>query len=136
VRYPCNLFVEYHPTHLCPHLAEAQKFVTQQQPTMLTNPFQHGKNLTQASVSTEGGSLGPSPSSSNLATANIYMMKGDAFISTRAHEYSKPSTSEKGKEAKLPSLPLQIEKTLGETMTCIPKGKFKKASHNPNAKVS
>jgi hypothetical protein len=46
VRYPCNLCAEDHPTHLCPRLAEAQKFVTQQQPVVLTNPFQHGKNLT------------------------------------------------------------------------------------------
>jgi hypothetical protein len=64
------------------------------------------------------------------------MMKGDAFISTRAHDYSKPSTSEKGKEAKLPSLPLQIEKNLGETMTCILKGTFKKSSHNPNKRAA
>jgi hypothetical protein len=63
------------------------------------------------------------------------MMKGGAFISTRMHDYSKPSTSKKGKEAELPSLPLQIEKTLGETMTCIPKVTFKKDSHNPNARV-
>jgi hypothetical protein len=64
------------------------------------------------------------------------MVKGEAFISTRAHDYSKPSTSEKGKEAELPSLPLQLEKTLGKTMTCIPKGTFKKASHNPNARAA
>jgi hypothetical protein len=64
------------------------------------------------------------------------MVKGDAFLSTRAHDYSKPSASEKGKEADLPSLPLQIEKTLGETMTHIPKGAFKKDSHNPNARVA
>jgi hypothetical protein len=55
---------------------------------------------------------------------------------TRAHDYSKPSAFEKGKEAELPSLPLQIEKTLGETMTCIPKGSFKKASHNPNTRAA
>jgi hypothetical protein len=67
---------------------------------------------------------------------NMYMMKGDAFISTRAHEYSRPSTSEKGKEVEIPSLPLQIEKTLGEKMTRIPKGTFKKASHNPNARAA
>jgi hypothetical protein len=67
---------------------------------------------------------------------NVYMMKGDAFISTRAHDYSKPRMSEKGKEAELPSLPLQIEKALGETMTLIPKGAFKKASHNPNARAA
>jgi hypothetical protein len=128
--------MEDHPTHLCPQLAEAQKFVTQQQPAVLTNPFQHGQNLTQASPSTEGGSQGPSPSLNNPASTNVYMMKGDAFISTRAHDYSKPSTFEKGKEAKLPSLPLQIEKTLGKTMTCIPKGAFKKYSHNPNARAT
>ena len=55
---------------------------------------------------------------------------------TRVHNYSKPSASEKGKEADLPSLPLQIEKTLGETMTRIPKGAFKKDSHNPNARAA
>jgi hypothetical protein len=69
--------------------------VTQQQPVVLTNPFLHGKNLTQASPSAEGGSQGPSPSLKNPKSANVYMMKGDAFISTRAHDYSKPSTSEK-----------------------------------------
>jgi hypothetical protein len=64
------------------------------------------------------------------------MVKGDAFLSTRAHAYSQPSTSKKGKEVERPSLPLQIDKTLGETMTCIPKGAFKKYSHNPNTRVS
>jgi hypothetical protein len=64
------------------------------------------------------------------------MVKNDAFITTRAHDYSKPSASEKGKEVEIPSLPLQIEKTLGETMTRIPKGAFKRASHNPNARAA
>ena len=64
------------------------------------------------------------------------MVRGDAFISTRVYDYSKPSAYKKGKEADLPSLPLQIEKTLGETMTHIPKGAFKKASHNPNARAT
>jgi hypothetical protein len=85
-------------------------------------------------MSMEGGSQGPPPPSNN--PMNVYMVKGDAFLSTRAHAYSQPSTSEKGKEVELPSLPLQIEKTLGETMTCIPKGAFKRASHNPNARAS
>jgi hypothetical protein len=94
VRYPCNLCMKDHPTHLCPRLAEAQKFVTQQQPVVLSNPFQHGKNLTQASASMKGGSQSPSPSLNNSASTNVYMVKGDAFISIRAHDYSKPSTSE------------------------------------------
>jgi hypothetical protein len=136
VRYPCNLNTEDHPTHLCPRLAKAQKFVMQQQQAVLTNPFQHGKNITQASARTEGGSQDPSPPMNNPASVNVYMVRGDAFILTRVHEYSKQSTSEKGKEAELPSLPLQIEKTLGETMTCIPKGTFKKDSHNPNARAA
>jgi hypothetical protein len=47
-----------------------------------------------------------------------------------------PETTEKGKEAVNPSIPLQIEKTMGETMTRIPKGAFKKSSHNLNARAS
>jgi hypothetical protein len=43
---------------------------------------------------------------------------------------------EKGKEATNPPVPLQIEKTMGETMTRIPKGAFKKASHNLNARAA
>jgi hypothetical protein len=136
VRYMCNLCTEDHLTHQCPQLAEAQKFVTQQHPVVLTNLFQHGQNLTQTSTSTEGGIQGPSSYSNNPASANVYMMKGDTFISTRVHDYSKPSTSKKGKEAKIPSLPPHIKRTLGEIMTHIPKGAFKKASHNPNARVS
>jgi hypothetical protein len=128
--------MEDHPTHLCPRLAEAQKFVTQQQPAVLTNPFQHGQNLTQAFVRIEGGNQEPCSPLNNPASANVYMVRGDTFISTRAHEYSKPSTSDKGKEAGLPSLPLQIEKMLGEIMTHIPKGAFKKASHNPNTRAA
>jgi hypothetical protein len=98
--------MEDHPTHLCPRLVEAQKFVMQQQQAVLTNPFQHGKNLTQASASTEGGSQEPYPPLKNLASANVYMVRGDAFVSTREHDYSKPSTSKKGKEVDLLSLPL------------------------------
>jgi hypothetical protein len=120
-------FVKDHLNHLCPRLVEAQKFV---------NPFQHGQNLTQASASMEGGSQETCLPSNNPASANIYMVRGDAFISTRVYKYSKPSTSEKGKEADLPSIPLHIEKILGETMTRIPKGAFKKSSHNPNVRAA
>jgi hypothetical protein len=135
-RYPCNLCAEDHPTHLCPRLAEAQKFVTQHQQAVLTNPFQHGQNLTQASASTEKGSHESCPPQNASSSMNVYMMKSDAFIATRAHDYTKSSASDKGKEAEIPSLPLQIEKTLGETMTRIPKGAFKRASHNPNARAA
>jgi hypothetical protein len=91
--------VEDHPTHLCPRLVEAQKFVTQKQQAVLTNPFQHGKNLTQASTSAEGGNQETCPPPNNSSSMNVYMVRGDAFIMTRAHDYSKASACEKGKEA-------------------------------------
>jgi hypothetical protein len=103
---------------------------------VLTNPFQHGQNLTQASTSAEGGSQETFPPPNNFSSVNVYMVRGDALIMTRAHDYSKPSASEKGKEVEIPSLPLQIEKRLGETMKHIPKGAFKKDSHNPNARAT
>jgi hypothetical protein len=83
------------------------------------NPFTHGKNLTQASANVDGGSQGPPSSFSNPSTLNIYMLKGEAHITTRAHDYRTPSTIQKGKEAKNPSVPLQIKRTMGETMTHI-----------------
>jgi hypothetical protein len=64
------------------------------------------------------------------------MLKGDAHIATRTHDYIMINTFDKGKEDKNPYVPLHIKKTLGETITCIMKGVFKKASHNPNARVS
>jgi hypothetical protein len=64
------------------------------------------------------------------------MMRSDAHLHTIAHNYRMPESVEKGKEASNSSPPLQIEKTVGETMTRIPKGVFKKASHNPNARAA
>jgi hypothetical protein len=63
------------------------------------------------------------------------MMKGDAYIANRAHDYRMSETAEKGKEVVNPFFPLHIGKTMGETMTCILKGAFKKYSHNPNTRV-
>jgi hypothetical protein len=100
------------------------------------NPFPHGKNLTQASANVDGGSQGPPSSSSNPLPSNVYMLKDDAHIATRTHDYGMPNTSENGKEVENPSVPLQIERTMGETMTCILKGAFKKDSHNPNSRAA
>jgi hypothetical protein len=135
-KYPCNICKKYHLTHQCPRLAKAQKLLAQQQPAVLTNLFLHGKNLSQASSSAEGASQGPPPSSNNPSSANVYMMKGSIDIMTRTYDYGIPNTFEKGKEAKNPNLPLQIEKMLGKKMTHIPKGAFKKYSHNPNERAS
>jgi hypothetical protein len=64
------------------------------------------------------------------------MWKGNVNIATRTCNYRMENTYEKGKEDEKSPLPLQIEKTLGETMTRIPKGAFKKDSHNPNARAA
>jgi hypothetical protein len=95
-----------------------------------------GKILLKPLQFVEGGIQETCPPPNNPSSMNVYMVRGDAFIMTRAHDYSKPRTSEKGQEADLPSLLLQIEKTLGETMTCIPKGAFKKYSHSPNVRAA
>jgi hypothetical protein len=57
-------------------------------------------------MNVDGGSQGPPLSSSNPSTLNIYMLKGEAHIATRAHDYGTPSTVEKGKETKKPFVPL------------------------------
>jgi hypothetical protein len=56
----CNLCTEDHLTHLFPRPAESQKLLAHQQPALLTNPFPHGKNMSQAStyLSVEAGSQG------------------------------------------------------------------------------
>jgi hypothetical protein len=67
---------------------------------------------------------------------NIYMMNAEAHLTNRAQYYGMSKSVEKGKEATSPATPLQIEKVTGETMTHIPKGAFKKYSHNPNASTA
>jgi hypothetical protein len=128
--------MEDHPIHLCPRIVEAYKLLAQQQPIFLMNPFPHGKNMTQASLSADGGSQGPPASSSNPLVVNVYMMKGDSYIATRAHDYGIPESAKKGKEAINSTVSLQIKNTSGEIMTHIPKGAFKKDSHNLNVRAT
>jgi hypothetical protein len=72
----------------------------------------------------------------NNGVANVYMMKSEPNIQTKDHNYGMSESVEKGKEASNPLPPLQIENTVGETITHIPKGAFKNSSHNPNARVA
>jgi hypothetical protein len=58
----------------------------------------------------------PSP---NNPVVKIYMMNTDAHLSTNTCDYGTLKSIEKGKEASNPLTPLQIEKTVGETMTHI-----------------
>jgi hypothetical protein len=72
----------------------------------------------------------------NNGATNVYMMRSYAHLQTRAHDYRMPESADKGKEASNPPPPLHIENIVGETMTHIPKGAFKKDSHNPNTRVA
>jgi hypothetical protein len=71
---------------------------------------------------------------SNNGEEKFYMIRSDVHLQTRAHNYKMPEFDEKGKESSNATPPLQIEKIVGETMTCIPKGVFKKDSGNLNAR--
>jgi hypothetical protein len=89
-----------------------------------------------ASSSVEGGNHGSPTTTSNNPAMNIYMMNFEANIMTRAQDYKMLKFVEKGKESMNPPNPLQIEKTVGETMTRIPKGSFKKDYHNSNVRAA
>jgi hypothetical protein len=64
------------------------------------------------------------------------MLKGDAHIETREHDYRMSKTDEKGKEVVNQFVHIHIDKTMGEIMTRIPKGEFKKYFHNWNMRDS
>jgi hypothetical protein len=102
----------------------------------VNEPISSWEKFNSSLFEEDGGSQGPPPSSSNPSSVNVYMMKGDAYIETRAHDYRMPNTAKKGKEVENPYVPLQIEKTMGETMTHILKGEFKKDLHNPKARAT
>jgi hypothetical protein len=91
--------------------------------------------MNQASSSMDGGSKGPPSYSTNPLATNISIMKGDAYIATRAPDYGMLEYVEKGKESTNPHVPLQIERKMGEIMTSIQKGAFNKDSHNLNAQA-
>jgi hypothetical protein len=76
-------------THQCPQIEEAQKLLAQQQPIVLTNPFPQGKNMAQASSSTNlpRGNQGAPTLNANTGATNVYMMRSYAHLQTRAHDY-------------------------------------------------
>jgi hypothetical protein len=108
LKYLCNLFMEDNLTDLFPRIVEAQNLLAQQQPIVLTNPFTHGKNMAQASVSSrmEGGSQGPPAYTSNTSATNVYMLKGDAHIATISRDYNMLEYVEKGKKSTNSPFPL------------------------------
>jgi hypothetical protein len=98
--------------------------------------FSQGKTMAQDSASTSATDIsqGPPAPTNNNPTANIYMMTVEAHLTTRERDYGMLKYVKKDKESTNPMDPLQIKKATGEIMTRIPKGAFKKASHNPNVR--
>jgi hypothetical protein len=54
-------------------------------------------------------------------------------LSIRSRDYNNPESTSKGKETYDPQGPLHIENTEKETMSCIPKGVYKRMFYNPDA---
>jgi hypothetical protein len=135
-KYDCNLYMEDHPTHLFPRLAEAQKLLRIVAAYCINKPISTWEKYHSSLFERGWGKSGTPMYSSNPSVLNIYMMKGDNYIETRAQDYGMSKTVEKGKEVVNPYVPLQIERTMGKKMTCILKGVFKKYSHNPNVRAS
>jgi hypothetical protein len=54
----------------------------------------------------------------------------------RNQNYDNPELTEKGKKTSKEQAPLHIQKYDKETVSCIPKGIYKRTSHNPNARVT
>jgi hypothetical protein len=80
--------------------------------------------MAQVSSSTNvlGGNQGAPTLNANIGSANLYMMRADVDLHNMTYDYRMPEYVEKGKEAPNLLSPFHIEKTMGETVTRIPKG--------------
>jgi hypothetical protein len=67
---------------------------------VLNNPFPKGKNMAQASSSTNapGGNQGAPMLNSNNGDANVYMMISYDYLHTKAHDYGMLESTDKEKE--------------------------------------
>ena len=106
---------------------QAQNLLKNQQPTILKDPFPQGQNATL--VSNVAGGTTNSPEQNYI---NMDRTKTLLHIINKNYE---TKTLEKGKSIGETSNPLTIEKPV-EPMPKIPKGVFKKALHNPNARAA
>jgi hypothetical protein len=138
VKFPCNICSEDHLTHQCPNMEEAQCLLVQQQPVVLKNPFPQGNNMQVGSSggNPQGGTQNAPLSDGTMSFINmVNHKKEDIDLLTKSHDYGNPESTSKGKETSNPQNSLHIEKPEKETMSCILKGVYKHASHNPNARV-
>jgi hypothetical protein len=90
VKFPCNIFTEYHLTHLCPKILEATRIVSLP-PVVMTNPFPHKQHMALSSSNVEnvvGGCQNPLMQDGDHLCIN--MVKSEDNVATRSHNYSSP----------------------------------------------
>jgi hypothetical protein len=135
VKFPCNLFIDDHLTHLFPKLAEAVRLLAQSS-TVLKNPFTHNQHL--ASISSNSGNAiggGQNQQSQDGDHLCINMVNVKVNVATRSRDYIS-SQANPSLESPPPPLEknLQIEKL--EPPPHILKGVLKRSTHNPNARAT
>ena len=128
VNFTCKFFQGDHFTQQFPLMDQAQNLLKNQQPALLKDPFPKGKNTTY--VSNVAGGTSSAPPDQNY----INMVRSSTLLQKRNKNYELEA-SEKGNSTGETSNPLVIEKPT-DPIPKILKGVFKKAFHNPNARVA
>jgi len=104
---------------------------------VLKNHFLQEKDL-QASSSNfnqQGNTSISPPSNGYQGIVNMLISSklNDVDLSTRSQNYDNPELTKKGKKTSEDWTPLHIESFKKETTSHIPKGFYKRTTHNPNA---
>jgi len=100
MKLPCNICSEYHLTHQCLNMEEAQFLLAHQQLVMLKNLFPCGHNL---QVGSSGGNMQGDTQNAPFLDGSMYIInmvnhKEEVGFSTRAHDYDNLELTSKGKK--------------------------------------
>jgi hypothetical protein len=88
VKFPCNICIDNHLTHLCPKLAEVASLLSLP-PIVLTNPFPHSQHMDSSSSNSRNvvsGSQNPPTQYSDHLCIN--MVKSQVNVATRSCDYN------------------------------------------------
>jgi hypothetical protein len=90
VKFPCNLCIDNHLTHLCPKLSEVA-WCLSLSPAMMTNTFPHNQHMASSSLNARNvGSGSQKPSTQYGDHLCINMVKYEVNVATQYHDYSSP----------------------------------------------
>jgi hypothetical protein len=134
VKFPCNICIDDHITHLCPKLKEDARILSQL-PAVLTNPFPHNQHMASSSSNAENtmnGNQNPLGNQGDHICVN--MVKSQINIATRSCYYGSSQVIP-GLESPPPlETPFQIENP--NPLPHISKGVLKHSTHNLNVRVA